>query len=658
MAGSRSRRKSKLPKIKGSSLEKIDVLDYSRGFNSYLANDAVPLDTLVKAQDARISTLGRMTTRKGANFYSNADGETEDDTQTTVTGAADQTIGTSTWKAATFTTTTAGRLTKVELNLKSNTGTAPIIVEIYTNSSGAPGTKLATSSIKNSSVTGSYAYLTARFVEAPLLANATAYWIVAYQQTEGTGNYHWSSTTAATTSLTSADSGGTWSATSYDLNFKTHLSTDGGVKGLYRAYKSDGTKKTIMAAGTTLSSISEVDGSLTSIKTGLASGATDYRFATINDTVYYVNGVDAPRKWDFSTDSAWSGSGFPGAPSLIRAHQDLLWVNDTSDPTKLVFSNEDDYETAASTNFIYVPSPKYPENIVALESLNGALHVFTTGSKHTIYGVDKATFQLVESAARKGTFSQESIAKTRNAIYFMADDGVYRFNGVEDELISAPITDKIETIMNKDSVVLGVNGNRLNIYYRSSGSAYNDKCLVYNLDYGSWESEDTNQYVARAIQWTGGTDEFEYTTGSSLVGQAYKWGEESNDYSDLGCPLSFDIRTSYLHGNEPNALKIWKRWYPRFKKQTRSFDVTVATDDEFNDSPTEYSVSVGAGGVTWGGGAEWGDGSVYGSSKFGSDRKHLSGQAYYRQYRISKSGVNVPVEFLGHTLQIQKKRLR
>lgn len=662
MATTRFRRFSQKIKTRGTSLKKLDMFDYSKGFTSYIANDAVALDVLRKSVDARISTLGRWTTRKGMSFYSDAAGEASDDTETSTTGAGDASVSTTTWQACKFTTTTAGRLTKVELNMKSNTGVAPVIVKIYSDNSGAPGTLLATSSIDNSEFGASYAYEVARFTEAPQLATTTSYWIVAHIQTEGSGAYHWSTTTNATTSLQSTDSGSTWSSTSRDLNFRTYLSTDSASLGLFRAYKSNGTKETLLAHGTTLYKASDVDGSLTSIKTGLSSSATHYRFANINDEVFYVNGVDAPRKYNFSTDAAmtWgtNGGSTPPTASLIAAHQDFIFLNDTSDSTRLEFSDEDDYESSASTNFIYVPSPKSPEPITALVSLNGVLHIFTTASKHTLYGADKATFQLVESQAKKGTFTQESVAVTRNYMYFLADDGVYRSNGLEDELISAQITDIIEGMTNKDSAVLAVDKNRLKLFYRSSGSGYNDKCLVYNLDYGSWESEDTGQYVNKAVLFKGGSDDFEFVTASSVVGQIFQHDETSNNYTDAGRPLEFELRTAYIHSQTPNAKKVWKRWYPRFEKQSRTYNVTVSTDTNFADSPNETSLNVGASGTTWGGGAEWGDGSVYGSDIYDSDRIAIPGQSYYLQLRIKKVGANTPIEFLGNTLMFTEKRLR
>ena len=124
-------------------LQKQESLDYSKGYNSYIANDVVPPDELVYATDTRISTLGRQKTRQGCDFYSVPAGETINTVQTSVTGAADQSVGVATWLGATFTPSATGRLTRLDLDVKNAaSATGPIIVEIYSDSSGKPGTLL------------------------------------------------------------------------------------------------------------------------------------------------------------------------------------------------------------------------------------------------------------------------------------------------------------------------------------------------------------------------------------------------------------------------------------------------------------------------------------------------------------------------------------
>src|SRR5437868_6186736 len=88
---------------------------------------------------ARNSTDRRVAvgTRKGQGFYSVPVGETADVTITSVTGASNQSATTTTWLAQIFAPTNSGRLTKVDINIK--TGTTPtqhLILAIYSSSGG------------------------------------------------------------------------------------------------------------------------------------------------------------------------------------------------------------------------------------------------------------------------------------------------------------------------------------------------------------------------------------------------------------------------------------------------------------------------------------------------------------------------------------------
>ena len=264
----------------GSRQQTYEVNDYSKGANSFVSNDSLHINSDKSnfwrtAQDARINTLGSYETRKGMDFHSDSAGHTEDDTETSTTGASDGSFSQTTWLAQPFTTTSAGVLSQVDLNIKNaNSATGVPIVEIWSNSGGEPSTRLARSSISASDITSSYAYLKVRFPDPPTLATSTTYWIVVYTQATGSNSYNWSSTTNTTEALTSADSGATWASTSYSLNFKQYYATTGGVKGLHRAYKSDGTAVTLMAHGTSLYSVNDTTGALTAIKTGLDASAT------------------------------------------------------------------------------------------------------------------------------------------------------------------------------------------------------------------------------------------------------------------------------------------------------------------------------------------------------------------------------------------------
>jgi hypothetical protein len=474
------------------------------GYNSFLSNDKFPVkdggsNLWRLAQDARINTLGEYGTRKGVDFYSAAAGSTKDDEIVSVAGASDEAFHTTTRLAQVFTSTVAQRLEKIELNLKNDAAaTGTIMVEIWSDVSSAPGALLATSSIPASSVLTTYSYLTARFIEAPLLA-AASYWVVVYVQATGTGSYSWSSTTAETTALISTDSGTTWATTTYSLNFKEYYSTSGGVKGLHRAHKTDGTKVTLFVQGTVLYSVNDTTGAVTAVKTGLNASATHYRFETVNDIVYYVNGYDGLRKWDFTTESQVNTTNY----SHICVHKGLLFLVPVLDPTAIVFSNFGLYETFTSTDFVYAGAPKTGDPITALKSLNGYLIAQTLNNKFILSGSDNATFSVDEAPDQKGTYSQETMDADANSIYYLSDDGVYQSNGSEAKLLSSDIYQEIVDLPNKDKACLCVNKGRLYLWVTPIAETSNSKCYVFSLNYGdnggTTESYDTDAFVSRAF---------------------------------------------------------------------------------------------------------------------------------------------------------------
>lgn len=635
--------------------------DYSFGMNTYLSNDVLKDRFWRLAQDARIPTLGEYETRKGCDFHSAAVGETEDQTITSTTGAADKSFNTVTRLAQKFTAGASGRLSKLEVRLKNDAdATGTISVALYSDSSGSPGTELAKSSIDSSSLTSSYAYLIARFITAPSLTATTAYWVVVYTQATGLNSYKWSSTTSATTAKTSTDSGLTWSATSYALNFKQHYATNGITKGLIRAVKSDGTKKTLIAHGTTISSVDDVTGALTAIKTGLNASTTYVRLVTINDTVYYVNGIDGLRKWNFTTESQVNATNY----SMLAEHKGLLFLVDKNDPNKLVFSNFADYETFTSTDFIYVPSPKTGDPITAIAPVNGALAIWTRNKKYVLYGADNATFQLDEAPAtgRKGTFTPETVTTDGNFAYFLSDDGVYRFNGTTDEPITENVYEDIRGLADKEDSIINYQKGRVRLYYTPAGQATNTQCFVWNINFSSGsqdvvESIDTNTYVARAV--TSAADNFELIVASSVLGQAY-WQElDSNDYTNLGGDLAFELRTHYFNFGTPSRKKEVRYWKPRLATQSDNYTITIQYAYDLRDNfQSQANPNLQGSGYIWGDA-----GTVWGSFTWGTtpeEQEDLRIPGSYRRVavRYLHTATRQPHRFLGHTFRVELKDLK
>lgn len=651
-----------IPNISSRNLS-LEMNDYSAGMNSYVSNDKFPVrdggtNQWRLAQNARITTLGEYDTRKGLDFHSSAVGSTLDASQVSITAATDQEFNETTWLAQPFTTAASGRLTRLDVNLKNDAGaTGTVMIELWSDDGGAPGEMLSCSSIASSDIDSSYAYESARYVEAPALSAATMYWIVARVQAVGTGSYKWSATTNDTTALTSGDAGTSWITASAALNFRQYYATDAAPKGLFRGYKSDGTAITLIAHGTSLYSVNEVTGALTAIKTGLSGSATHYRFALVNDIIYYVNGQDGLRKWDFTTESQVNATNY----THVTVHKGMLFLVSRDDPNKLVFSNFAAYETFTSTDFIYVPAPKTGDPIAALVSLNGYLIIPTLKSKYILSGDDNATFSLEEAPDQNGTFTQETVTKDDNFIYYLSGTGVYRSNGSEPQLLTENIYEDVRRIANKETGVLAINKGRLYYWYASDGVSYNDRCYVWNLNYGtggsdSIESHDSDAYVSRAV--TAFRDDDDMLVASSVIGQVYWQERESNDYHNLGCTIKYELETHYHTAGSPAAKKQLRDWWPRFAAQSNNYDILCQyAYDQRNNWQTLAALNVQGTGSIWGA-------FTWGSSTWGTAAEinppHLCVPGDYQRIavRYKHHAARQPHRFLGHSLTFQVRRRR
>lgn len=595
------------------------------------------------ASDRRVA----VGTRKGPGFYSVPLGETVDQQQTTTTGAADNATTTTTWLAAKFIAGATGRLSKVEINVKINSSpTQHLMVKIYSDSGGSPGTLMATSSILSSSIGSSYDYEVARFIEAPQVASGTSYWIVAHMQAGGSGSYAWSSTTAATTSKTSANSGGSWSTTSYALNIKTYVSTNKAFLGGIRYTPSNATAKTIIAADTAIYSVSDVTGAITSIKTGLSASATEYNYAQWNDKLYYCNGQDAPRQWDGTTDSAVTNA--PVTSKFVIFHKNRMWLVDRDNPTKLWFSDLGDVNAWTSTNFIYAPSPKSGDPITGLTVFQDNLVVFTRKTKYVLFGDDPGNFVLRQSSGKKGSVNQACISSDSNYIYFLADDGVYRYNGSSDDLISDPIQTEIDNMADKTKASGVVHNNYYRLYYPITASSNNDACILWDTLNSFW-LRDSGTYVDKPFI---GEDNTLYE-GSSRIGAVFR-AEQA--YSDMGKSISFKYWTKYF-GDGLHKIFL-RRVIPSVRLQTQPYDLEVYIDvDQRNSVPISSTIPSQASGQTWGSGNTWGGGEVWGSNTVSTPNPIAGTEGYWHQIRFEQQGVDTPVEILSYILQLRSRRL-
>jgi hypothetical protein len=492
-------------------------------------------------------------------------------------------------------------------------------------------------------------------MQAPDITNATAYWIIMSLQESGVGTMYASSTTNSTNAKVSADSGQTWSSAAYSLNAKLYTATGGGAKGLTRVYRPDGTGVTFLAHGTNLYTINDSTGATTSVDSSISSFSSYVRFEFVNDILYYADGINKPRKYNFSSSSSVTAS--PYSVTNVMEHVGILFYFDKDDPTRLFYTNFGDYETFTSTDFIYVPAPKKSDHLTAMAKLNGVLYLFTQKNKHMLMGQDNATFRLDEAYAQKGTFSQESVAFDENYIYFASDDGVYKFNGTSEKNILEGVINDYTGILHKDDIHLQLHDNKLYVWYRPNGEAEVSECFVYNTLYDVIESVDGNTYVGRSFARHDTTGKF--LQASNRAGVVYYGEQATNDYHNLGSQLSAEAMTAYNHFGSPQQLKRITYWRPIIQSTQGDYTLQAGFAADYSDDVNFSNISLQGAGYTYDDAASLYDVATYAASTAATDTTlTIYGSAYRWQRRYKHYAAHEPIEFAGEVLKIQTRRLR
>lgn len=623
--------------------------------NTYKDNDDLDVTELYAAIDARMIKKGRFKTRRGLDRFSTPVGEVEDVSLTSTTGAADASISGTNAVAQKLTVATGGRITKIDVRLKTTaTSSGVIIVEVCEDSAGVPGAVIATSSLDASSVTSSYAYHSVYSIDTPAVSATDVVWVVVRTQNANAGEFNISSTSSVSTGLTSVTAGSSWTAQAYGFNVKLYTTPEQPVLGMVRVNRPNGLNYTFFAAGTSLYSVNEGTGVTTEIHSGMSALATNYCFEVVQDAVYWVNGYAQPYKYDFTTVT--QDDDCPFNPDIIIEHVGLLFVA-RNDDSKIAWSGFGEYQEWTSTDFAYMLAPKTPFTMTALAKLNGVLYTFADRNKYQLLGEDNASFSATEASDQRGTFSQKSLTYDDNSIYHASHDGVWQFNGVESRNLAETFLEDYMDIVHKDRIVVEKWGFRLYVFYPSASSAINDSCFVINLNEGKLESRDLNTPIGHAFARKDSTNLF--LQASNVIPAVYVAESESNDYHNLGAPLNYELQTAYNHFDTPGQYKRVTMIRPEFASVDGQYSVQLgyALDQDPNATWTDFDLSGNS--TRWDSGWLWGDGTRYATQRNVQATSWLIPGTFRRiQRRYQHVAAREPVEFDSEVIALGIERLR
>lgn len=644
----------------GAKLRVDEVYDL-RGLNQSSPDQIMPMgespnteNTRMYARDTEDNRVA-IRTRKGSTRLSTPVGEALN-VQNIASSTGSVEFTALVWVAQPFTPSSSGAITKLSVELKTVTaGGDHILVDIYTDNGGTPGTLLAESSISTDVLTTSFQDTLVYFIDAPSLISGTQYWMRFRAESNSTATYALNRT-AASGGYSTPPPGTVYAALGHTWRYKTYLSTVGDILGYFRRTPQDKSDRTLFAMGTDVYSVTDA-GVATSISSAINASASKVRFSHIDDKTLWVDGLNTAKEWDGTTVSAISG--VAGTPTHVIVHQQRVFFVPSDDPTRVNFSALNDRTSYPSTNFFYVPSPKSADHISGWRVFQNNLVIFTHETKHIVYGSDLSSFTRKESIGTKGAVSDEAIAVDRNFIYFMGDDRhIYRFNGVEDELLSEKIEPALQSISDVRKVRFHIYRNQLRVYYPSGTDTQSEDMLLLELStkdsnkYLQW-FHDTGRPVIGSLEW--GTKNNELIEFSSRVGALYL-GE--NGESDLGKAINFVYWTNYKMYGSGAAKDRIKRFRPFVRPTDSSYVLTVGKDINFADNPVLTDYAVDAGGAKWGS-FSWNDGTKWGDGNQLVDNKvAMSGRGKHTQYRFECNYVDAPVELYGYVALVKSGRVR
>lgn len=629
-------------------------ISFKDGIDSFKDNDDVKITEVVSAVDARFSKIGRYRTRKGLDRYSVPVGEAVNVQQASTTGASTWPLSGTSAIVYRRTTASGGRISRVDVNIKAGAGArGTVLVEVWSEAgNNRPAVLLCRSSIPASAISSTLAYVPVYFVAAPLVTSSQQVWVVITGQNSSVAGYEISTTTTSPDTFTRA--GDTYTSVNYSPNVKIYTATDAPVKGLIRAYRPNGQKLTMFAHGTTIASVNDGTGATTALKSDFSASATAYRSKMVQDATYWVNGYEKPWKYDFTTWTQLTNA--PYIPSLIEEHKGLLFFNDVNDKTRIFYSNFADYETYTSTDFIYVPAPKSFDALTAFAKLNGVLFLFANRNKFQLYGSDNDTFNLDEAASQRGTFTQETCVYDANFIYHADDEGIWQFDGSSEKNLALPFLDEYQAIPNKSTMRLDLYNNRLYCFYTPEGGDVNSECFVMNLLLDVHESKDMGTYIGRTFGRDAQEDIF--IQASNRVAALYYGELESNDHTNLGDQLQFEVKTNYSHFDRPGEEKRIPKWRPQFPSESGDYSVQAGYDLDMLNQPTFSDVSVRGSGIRYDTGAHYDTGEVFGGSRMVTPLNLFIPGRFRRVQRIYKHvAAREPVEVDSEVISIEIQRL-
>ena len=168
----------------------------------------------------------------------------------------------------------------------------------------------------------------------------------------------------------------------------------------------------------------------------IADGGTYFLVATITDNVsseFTDTNTDANLTLELTDDQ-----GLPPSGDIVLAFKNKLLISgDPNYPNRVYFCLTDLPENYPSTFYVLVGTTD--DAVQNMVEFAGLVYFVLTAGVYALGGTDENTFTTENTRAHIGTCARWSVAVGPDGVYYLAYDGVYRFDGVKSMRISETI---------------------------------------------------------------------------------------------------------------------------------------------------------------------------------------------------------------------------
>ena len=408
-----------------------------------------------------------------------------------------------------------------------------------------------------------------------------------------------------------------------------------------------GTDFIMGTCGNKLAKMDSFDGTwddITGALTITAGNNNKWRWVTFLDTALGVNGVDAPVKWTGAGNGA--AMTLPTNVTIVKyiaiynSYTILAYIvlSGTTHNSRLYWSTIDSISAWNDADFRDV-SKNDGQEITGIKVLGDRLVIFKEQSIWLMFFTGDADlpFTFTKSASSVGCISGDSIQEIENGLVFLAQDGLYYFDGYNSQKISDKITTTLGTF-NKSRFVNVSSSyqrekNRYWCSFTTSGGSTNNRIITwdtYNNSFSIYKGQNVNCIISLR---TSGTEKVYF---GDYLGFVYQGDTGTDDYPS-------NVQTAI-------DAYYWTKWFDFDDLMDQKgiphivlyYDLNTATDT------LSYSYDLGEGEQysisfsTTGQGALWDTTGIWDSSLWASTgglfrRFDLTGRGRLVRFKVSNS---------------------